>query len=76
MTVVTVVTVVTTVWPTVSSSAPAACGTGEKAREEGVELGDPILGDLDGDRLVLRCGGGYVGIHLHLLWLLTRASIP
>jgi hypothetical protein len=63
----------------VSRSATAAATPGEPGEEapvEGVELGDPVLGHVDGDLLVLRGGGldGHVGPSL-LLLVLTGASI-
>jgi hypothetical protein len=57
------VAVVPAVRPTVPSPAPAARG-GEEAREERVELRDPILGALD-DYLLVGGGGGWIGIHLN-----------
>jgi hypothetical protein len=45
-----------------STSAPALCG-GQEASEERVELGDPILGHVDRDLLVLRGGGFCIRIH-------------
>jgi hypothetical protein len=44
------------VMPSGSCTAPAAGATLEEAAEERVELGDPILRDIDCD---LFCGGGW-----------------
>jgi hypothetical protein len=51
-----IVSMVSAVRPAVSSATPAARRAGEKAPEEGVELGHSILGDLNDNFLVLRGG--------------------
>jgi hypothetical protein len=45
-----------------AASASASGGAGEEVGEEGMELGDPVLRDVDRDLLVLRRG---FGIRIH-----------
>jgi hypothetical protein len=62
-------------WVAAAAAATAAplSATREEASVERVELRDTVLGNLDGDLLVLRCGlGGHVPA---LLSLLTRKII-
>jgi uncharacterized membrane protein len=52
--VVAVAPVATVVRSTVSAPASAAGAAGEESSKERVELCDPLLGDIDGDLLVIR----------------------
>jgi len=47
-------------WVAVPASASSAGAAGEKTGKERMELCDPLLRDIDGDRLVLRGGFGWI----------------
>jgi hypothetical protein len=58
----------------VASTATATAWTGQESREERVELGQAVFGDIDRDLRVLRIGSD-IRLHLLLLYLLVDASI-